>query len=112
MSPTCLAFPVTFATRLPQLTPLPLLKVVQLSLFSSVQYINKEKTEGVLFAFRLHIPGPVQLPRIYLRGLDPYSIYRNSASNEISQRFHLFGVKTWLDNIDFSINSSRIVDIW
>lgn len=43
--------------------------------FSAVQYMNKERTEGVLFAFRTHIPEPVILPLITLRGLDPRGRY-------------------------------------
>jgi len=43
--------------------------------FSAVQYVSKDRSEGVLFAFRVQIPEPVQLPPIYLRGLDPLSLY-------------------------------------
>ena len=43
--------------------------------YSAVQYVSKDKTQGVLFAFRTHIPEPAQLPIIYLRGLDPTAIY-------------------------------------
>jgi alpha-galactosidase len=48
------------------------------SQFSAVQYMSRDKTEGVLFAFRVHIPDysdTVRLPPIYLRGLDPDSSY-------------------------------------
>ncbi|MBX0328488.1 alpha-galactosidase [Oscillochloris sp. ZM17-4] len=43
--------------------------------FSAVQYVSKDKAEGVLFAFRTHIPRPANLPPIYLRGLDPDARY-------------------------------------
>jgi alpha-galactosidase len=46
--------------------------------FSAVQYVSKDKAESVLFAFRVHIPDfarVVQLPPIYLRGLEPDSLY-------------------------------------
>jgi hypothetical protein len=33
--------------------------------------MNKDHTQGVLLAFRTHIPDPVDLPPLYLRGLDP-----------------------------------------
>jgi alpha-galactosidase len=46
------------------------------SRFSAVQYMDKEKKEGVLFAFRTQIPEPYQLPSIYLRGLDPNGEYK------------------------------------
>jgi len=47
--------------------------------FSAVQYMSKDRSEGVLFAFRVHIPDfarVVKLPPIYLCGLQPSSLYR------------------------------------
>lgn len=43
--------------------------------FSALQYMSKDRSEGVLFAFRTHIPDPAPLPPIYLRGLDPQARY-------------------------------------
>jgi alpha-galactosidase len=43
--------------------------------FSAVQYMSKDRSEGVLFAFRTHIAEPVLLPPVYLRGLDPDARY-------------------------------------
>jgi alpha-galactosidase len=43
--------------------------------YSAVQYVSKDKSEGVLFVFRTHIPDPFKIPMIYLRGLDPEAIY-------------------------------------
>jgi alpha-galactosidase len=43
--------------------------------FSAVQYMSKDRSEGALFAFRTHIPEPVSLPPVYLRGLDPDARY-------------------------------------
>lgn len=43
--------------------------------FSAVQYVSKDRAEGVLFVFRTHIPEPAQLPLIYLRGLEPEAVY-------------------------------------
>ncbi len=43
--------------------------------FSAVQYMDSSQEEGVLFAFRVHIPEPYSLPRLYLRGLDPLGEY-------------------------------------
>ena len=45
------------------------------SAFSAVQYVSKDRQSGVLFAFRTHIPEPVDLPPLYLRGLDPTARY-------------------------------------
>lgn len=50
--------------------------------FSAVQYMRKDRGEGVLFAFRAHVPGLAfsehlfaPLPPLYLRGLDPDARY-------------------------------------
>ncbi|NJN17555.1 MAG: alpha-galactosidase [Oscillochloris sp.] len=43
--------------------------------FSALQYVAKDRSEAVLFAFRTHIPAPAILPPIYLRGLDPDAPY-------------------------------------
>jgi len=43
--------------------------------YSAVQYVSKDKSEGVLFAFRTHIPDPFRFPVIHLRGLEPEAMY-------------------------------------
>ncbi len=43
--------------------------------YSAVQYLSKDKAEGVLFVFRVHIPEKYNLPMLYLRGLDPQALY-------------------------------------
>jgi alpha-galactosidase len=50
--------------------------------FSAVQYVSKDKREGVLFAFRTFIPQfmpqydeSIFLPTVYLRGLDADAMY-------------------------------------
>ena len=46
--------------------------------FSAVQYVSKDRSESVLFAFRTHYPSIPQLdlqPPLYPRGLDPYARY-------------------------------------
>ena len=50
--------------------------------FSAVQYLSKDRAEGVVFAFRTYQPlppqvqgQPPQLPPLYLRGLDPEASY-------------------------------------
>ena len=40
-----------------------------------MQYLSKDKIEGVLFVFRTHIPERFNIPMIYLRGLEPDAIY-------------------------------------
>ena len=43
--------------------------------YSAVQYLSKDKNEGVLFVFRTHIRDPFNTPVIHLRGLDPEARY-------------------------------------
>jgi alpha-galactosidase len=43
--------------------------------YSALQYVSKDKSESVLFAFRTHIPDRFNIPMIYLRGLDPDALY-------------------------------------
>ncbi len=52
------------------------LRPAQSSPFSAVQYVSKDRREGVLFAFRTHLPEPTILPPLTLRGLDPLALYR------------------------------------
>lgn len=51
------------------------LRSAQAGAFSAVQYMRPDRGEGVLFAFRTHLPTPSLLPPIYLRGLDPDARY-------------------------------------
>jgi alpha-galactosidase len=46
------------------------------SAFSSVMYVSQDQSEGVVFAFRTHIPDPELLPPLKLRGLEPDAIYK------------------------------------
>jgi alpha-galactosidase len=50
--------------------------------FSALQYVSKDRSEAVLFAFRTHMRAmsnqpyfAARLPTIYLRGLDPEALY-------------------------------------
>jgi alpha-galactosidase len=43
--------------------------------YNAVQYLAKDKSEGVLFVFRRHMPEPAVFPPIHLRGLDPDARY-------------------------------------
>jgi alpha-galactosidase len=43
--------------------------------YSAVQYVSADRTEGVLFVFRVHIPEKFNFPLIHLRGLDPEAMY-------------------------------------
>jgi alpha-galactosidase len=43
--------------------------------YSAVQYLSKDKSDGVLFVFRTYIPEPFNIPMIYLRGLESDVLY-------------------------------------
>lgn len=43
---------------------------------TAVQYLSKDKREGVLFLFRTYVPDPINCSRVYLRGLEPSAIYK------------------------------------
>jgi alpha-galactosidase len=58
-----------------QLGDLYRLRPPQAHPFSAVQYVSKDRSEAVLFAFRTHLPPRAQLPPLYLRGLDPDARY-------------------------------------
>jgi alpha-galactosidase len=58
-----------------QLGDLYRLRSPQAGAFSALQYVSKDRSAGVLFAFRTHLPVPADLPPLYLRGLDPESRY-------------------------------------
>jgi alpha-galactosidase len=38
-------------------------------------YMDKEQREGVLFAFRVHLPDPAHVPPLLLKGLDENGLY-------------------------------------
>jgi alpha-galactosidase len=79
--------------------------------FSAVQYMTKDQNEGVLFAFRTHLPPPVQLPPIYLRGLDPAAHYRIEGIDEVRSGLGWMraGLHIELDNFESTVRRIRRV---
>jgi alpha-galactosidase len=51
------------------------LRSAQEHAFSAVQYVSKDKSEAVVFAFRKQMDFPTALPAIYLQGLEPDTLY-------------------------------------
>ncbi len=51
------------------------LRSAQAHPFSALQYVSKDQAEAVLFVFRTHLPDPITLPPLRLRGLDPAAQY-------------------------------------
>ncbi len=68
--------------------------------FSALQYMSKDGKEGVLFAFRVHIPNPVTLPALYLRGLDSQARYQIEGQTQVRSgaAWMADGLKLALDN--------------
>jgi alpha-galactosidase len=58
------------------------LRSAQAHAFSAVEYVSKDKSEAVLFAFRKQIDFPTALPAIYLQGLEPNALYRIESTGE------------------------------
>lgn len=58
-----------------QLGDLYRLRSAQANPFSALQYVSRDRSAAVLFAFRTHLPNPTDLPPIYLRGLEPTALY-------------------------------------
>ena len=73
----------------------------QANRYSAVQYISKEKDEGVLFVFRTHIPDPFNIPMIYLRGLEPNERYsvEGMVGTRSGQAWMESGLKVELKNM-------------
>jgi alpha-galactosidase len=57
------------------------LRSPQLHAYSAVQYMAKDKSAGVLFAFRTHLSHPAQIPPLYLQGLEPDAFYTIEGCN-------------------------------
>ncbi len=51
------------------------LRSPQAHAYSAVQYLAKDQSEGVLFAFRTHLPLPAAVPPLRLQGLAPEALY-------------------------------------
>ena len=79
--------------------------------FSAVQYVSKDRSESVLFAFRTYIPDPVELPPLYLRGLDPDARYTVDGIDGIRSGKALMhtGVQVALNNFQSALLRIRKV---
>lgn len=73
--------------------------------FSAIQYVSKDRSEAVLFAFRTYIPDPVELPPLYLCGLDPDARYRIDGVDDVrsGQAWMHAGLRVGLNNFQSSL---------
>jgi alpha-galactosidase len=76
--------------------------------YAAVQYMRKDKSEGVLFAFRTHIPEPAQLPLLYPRGLDPQARYAIEGLTEVRSGLGWMQAGVHLPLRDFQSTVRRI----
>ncbi len=81
------------------------LRSPQHAAFSSVQYMSKDASEGVLFAFRTYLPNPTLLPRLCLRGLEPEALYsvEGAARPRSGRAWMSDGLQINLDNFQSTI---------
>jgi alpha-galactosidase len=80
--------------------------------FSAVQYMSKDRSEGVLFAFRTHIPEPFMLPPLYLRGLDPEALYEieGEAEPRSGAAWMHAGIQLWLKDFESEVRRVKRVN--
>ena len=71
---------------------------------SVVLYMNKEKSRGVMFAFRTYQSEPAALPRIYLQGLEAERKYEVDGQVMSGAAWEALGIRLTLENFE-----SRIV---
>jgi alpha-galactosidase len=73
--------------------------------------VSKDRSEVVLFAFRTHIGRIVDLPPVYLRGLDPTARYTiDGAGGERSGASLMHaGVQIALSNFESAVRRLRRV---
>ena len=77
-----------------------------------MQYVSKDKAEGVLFVFRVYQPNPVNLPVIYLRGLAPDANYSIEGQKQIRSGagWMAAGLRVDLQNLHSRVIKIRRVD--
>ncbi len=76
--------------------------------YSAVQYVSKDQAEGVLFAFRTHLPPPAILPPLYLRGLAPEARYEVEGIVGVRSGLAWMRSGLYLDLKDFDSTVRRI----
>lgn len=80
--------------------------------FSAVQYVSKDRAEGVLFAFRTHLAFPTDLPPLCLRGLDANARYEveGAAGARSGMAWMRAGVEIELGDFQSTVRRIRRVD--
>ncbi len=83
----------------------------QESFFSALQYVAKDRRESVLFAFRTVALDPIELPTLFLRGLDPEAQYEVEGFRDArsGKAWMEGGLKIDLGNFESKLRAIRIV---
>ncbi len=79
--------------------------------FTAWQYMSEDKGEGVLFAFRTHLPEPVIPPPVYLQGLDLQAVYTVEGYSEAHSglAWMNLGLAVGLGNFESTVRRIRRV---
>jgi len=80
--------------------------------FAAVQYISKDRSQGVLFAFRTWLPFPAELPMLYPRGLDGNARYEIDGEQGVRSGAGWMhgGLQLTLGNLESTVRRIRRVD--
>jgi alpha-galactosidase len=81
--------------------------------FSALQYVAKDRSESILFAFRTHLPEAATLPLLYLRGLDPAAHYEVEGISGIRSgaSWMYSGLELHLHNFESTVRRIRRVEM-
>ena len=79
--------------------------------FTAWQYMSEDKGEGVLFAFRTHLPEPVIPPPVYLQGLERQAVYTVEGYSEARSglAWMNLGLAVGLGNFESTVRRIRRV---
>ncbi len=77
--------------------------------YAALQYMSKDRAEGLLLVLRTHMPGSAVLPLIYLRGLDPTAQYEleGVAGSRSGQSWMCAGLHVQLNNFESTLRRIR-----
>ena len=73
--------------------------------YSAWEYVSKDWSDAVLFAFRTHVREPARTPPVYLQGLDPAANYTVEGFDEVrsGQAWMNIGLRIPLGNFESTV---------
>jgi alpha-galactosidase len=80
--------------------------------YTAVQYMSKDGAQGVVFAFRTHMPHPATVPTLYLQGLDADSRYVIEGFDEARSgaAWMRAGLRIELGDFSSAVRTIRCID--